>query len=127
MKGTKRIVESFLGDDSTYKIEYIRLKKETMIQIFNEYYGVYTPEKTKINRSPIGVLISTKINGELRLGWSLCHKKDKFNIERGIEYACNRAMYHYHDSEPLPQSITIQYHNFAVKSAKYFKTGDFKI
>lgn len=79
------------------------------------------------SREPIGCLIAYKVSDEeVRYGWSLCCKKDRFNREFGISTALGRSKKYDVDSliEKIPESMIDHFCEFSRRAAKYYKRTD---
>ena len=75
--------------------------------------------KSKTNRNKKGVLIAFLYMDEMRIGWSLCNKRDKFNKELGLHIARNRAKRTVHIN--IPPSIKKEMNLFVKRATSYFK------
>ena len=102
-------------------IKYIRSPKKFKAEL--EYIGgmphAYVNE---FGGDLIGVVVSIDRN---KVGWSLCNKKDRFNKERGLKIALNRAEYYGTNRnfllEEAPNSIKNEIIEMYDRSEKYFK------
>ena len=77
------------------------------------------------NRRPIGVLTAVIISNDVRFGWSLCSKLDKFDKDFGLQLAEARAI-KYKPNEimyraKLPNSMEKHLVEFSKRAQKYFK------
>lgn len=69
------------------------------------------------NSMPIGVVVSTSL-GEI--GWSLCHKDDKWDKEKGKTIAINRAHASHVRDIVVPNSIKDAVNSMIERSKLYF-------
>ena len=79
------------------------------------------------HRQPIGCFVAQKMNDEeVRYGWSLCCKKDKFNKRFGLQLAFNRVEKYDVDAmiKKIPESMIDQFCRFTQRAARYFKKTD---
>jgi len=71
-----------------------------------------------------GVLVALLCKDNIvRIGWSLCNKKDKFT-KRGLEIAIERAEKH---TTVVPHSIHSQLENFILRVKTYYKDKEVEI
>ncbi len=42
------------------------------------------------NNQPVGVMVAEKIDGKIHIGWSITHKRDTYNKQKGELIAANR-------------------------------------
>ena len=63
----------------------------------------------------VGVLVAKEADKAVRIGWSLCHKKDKFSKESGISQAVTKY------GMPIPPSLLQAMRDFRVQCFLYFK------
>lgn len=75
--------------------------------------------------NPIGILLATKKDNVIHIGWSLCSKKDKFNKEKGMTIALGRMMFYYIPQPGLipfgiPNSIQENVAYIADRANRYF-------
>jgi hypothetical protein len=71
--------------------------------------------------NPIGILLSDNYAGVIEFGYSLCHKKDTYDKEKGHLIALGRL--HHPKFLDFPNSIHEQYYRFQERSKKYFKNA----
>ena len=69
----------------------------------------------------IGVLLGCIKNDEqaFNIGWSLCHKKDRFDKEKAVKVAFLRSVNG--SAAPLPRAISTEYQQFVDRCFRYFK------
>jgi hypothetical protein len=100
-----------------------------MITDIKVLLNVYKPvliEYYRTQNSIQGVVIAIDANN---VGWSLCNKRDKFNKEKGLFIALNRAIkssYTSEDevlnlSEKVPRTLRPLYLKMRRRSQLYFK------
>lgn len=56
---------------------------------------------------------------EINIGWSLCHKKDKYDKIRGFNIAYGRA--YKRSTESIPYSLKVGFQFFKKRCHRYFK------
>lgn len=88
--------------------EYNRIE-ETVFQFLKETQP----------RHKIGVMVADVVDGEVRAGWSLANRKDKFDQKRGTEIAMGRLQHG--TSELVPDSIRLEYEYYVDRANRYFK------
>ena len=66
---------------------------------------------------PRGLVLAA---GPNEIGWSLCHKSDKFDKELGEYIAFNRALSG--SRKPVPHSIQDDYERMKDRAKRYFKS-----
>lgn len=75
------------------------------------------------NHQPVGVVVAVKNNGPVHrftVGWSMCRVKlDKFDKERGIGIAYNRAVKG--TCAKMPRLVQPVYEKMVERGSKYFK------
>lgn len=64
-----------------------------------------------------GVVVALKYNNELRVGSSLCCKKDKYDKQVGFGLAVARAI----ENKPGPKSLERELHFIKERGKRYFK------
>lgn len=124
-------------------MEYIRIGRKYKF-IHKSSYNNKFNKKILVSRGKRkGILISFTEKNQLRIGWSLCNKKNKFDSSRGITIAYGRGLYktyaaddiekdfykikednyfYYNNTYPVvPPSIKKQFNKFIIRSEKYFK------
>lgn len=66
----------------------------------------------------VGVAIAYKIDGAIRIGWSVCNRKDKYNKQMADKIARGRAA---ECSAVVPPKFVLdQLAQFATRAEKYF-------
>ena len=73
----------------------------------------------KGKRQKKGVLVAVPVDGQVRLGWSLCHKRDKFNKEFGKKIAISRALCG--KQVKMPPSLKDEMNMFVIRASRYYK------
>lgn len=69
-----------------------------------------------------GCLVAGKVDGKVRIGYSLCHRNDKFDksVARNIaEARMEKTQKDY--TTTLPPSMIEEFKRFTVRCGKYFK------
>ena len=80
------------------------------------------------DRSPKGVFIAVRdsnMKDVVSIGWSLCHKNDKYDKARAEQIAYNRALKY--STVAIPQSICMELDNFVSRCERYFKTTNISV
>ena len=72
---------------------------------------------------PRGVVVAFKDNNEVRVGWSLCRKCDKFDRHMGIHFAANRAesIFSQDRLDEIPHSLRQEVGLIVDKAKRRFK------
>ena len=65
----------------------------------------------------VGVLVAQETDKAVKIGWSLCHRKDKFSKESGISCAVTKY------GMPIPPSLLQAMRDFRVQCFLYFKNA----
>ena len=66
-----------------------------------------------------GVLVAVPIDNKVKFGWSLCHRRDKFDKNLGKKIAIDRALC---DRKiKMPQSIRNDMNMFVIRATRYYK------
>lgn len=66
-----------------------------------------------------GVLVAVPVDNKVKFGWSLCHRKDRFNKDFGKKIAIERALC---DRQvKLPDSIKDSMNMFVSRATRYYK------
>jgi hypothetical protein len=70
------------------------------------------------NRNPVGVVVARMVDGQVRYGFSLCRKGDRFNKARALEIALGRV-----DAEVTicPNSLEQTFDIVVDRAKRYFK------
>jgi hypothetical protein len=99
-------------------VEYIRKGGQKKFSTFNG-------KKKRSKRSGgkrVGVLVSWRArNGDIKIGWSLCHKNDEFDRTEGINTAKRHACVMPSESVVyVPSSIQKKYNKFTSRTQNHF-------
>jgi hypothetical protein len=70
------------------------------------------------NRNPVGVVVARKVGEEVRYGFSLCRKGDRFNKARALEIALGRVNA---KVTICPNSLEQTFDIVMDRAARYFK------
>ena len=82
--------------------------------------------KSASNRTPIGTLMATKdANGDVRVGWSFCNRRDHFNRVEGRRIAEQRILGRVKGS--VPHAVRRDLDDFIDRSQRHFKTQDISV
>lgn len=66
-----------------------------------------------------GVLVAVPVDNKVKFGWSLCHRKNRFNKDFGKKIAIERALC---DRQvKLPDSIKDSMNMFVSRATRYYK------
>lgn len=66
----------------------------------------------------VGIAVAVKVDGVIRIGWSVCNPKDRYNKELADRIANGRAMME--SATAPPRFVQEQLSNFANRATKYF-------
>lgn len=94
-------------------VKYIRRKPTKMVG------------NQKIKAPPVGVLVADLVPNEdgqtsdVRIGWSLCNRKDVFDRRMGLGLAARRMSKNRHEN--IPDSMKDELAKFKERCARYFK------
>lgn len=91
---------------------------------------------SRINRHRRGLLIGDNTNGIISIGFSLCHKGDKYQDHIAEELAMKRAFdwrekelssakYTENSGPYIPQSVKSDFYRFVARCRNYFKGCQF--
>ena len=59
----------------------------------------------RIDRDPIGCVVAVKEGDDVKVGWSLCNKKDQFNKFMAEKIALGRAQHNADSVGSVPQRL----------------------
>jgi hypothetical protein len=111
-------------------IQYIRRGKR--LKLNKEGIVFLGKKREKIK----GVMIAFAEGDKLYIGWSMCHKKDKFSMHKAFNIATERAEkwysskiqkrhpsapYYYLEYNTIPASIAEEFQNFVERAINYYK------
>lgn len=71
-------------------------------------------------RKPIGVVVATDLG---KVGWSLCHKDDKWDKNIALSTAINRAD-DINTEGPIPHTVRHIVHHMVDRAKRYYKNDD---
>ena len=77
-----------------------------------------------------GVIVALCVNGEIRLGWSKCNRRDEFNKKMGIKIALGRALCagrNTREQPKIPPSYTDELKVMYTRGLRYFKQAVKKV
>lgn len=95
-------------------------KEEQELNSLNHLHVYYI--KKNSNGHKKGLLMSyVDENGDLKLGYSMCHRNDKFNAKIGKYIAYHRAICLEQRHTTIPQVIKRHLEKFVVRCKKYYK------
>jgi len=66
-----------------------------------------------------GVLVAVQVDGKINFGWSLCHRRDKFNKDKGKQIAIGRAVCG--KKVKIPESLKYDMDAFVARATRYYK------
>lgn len=75
--------------------------------------------KTKKGRK--GLVVGTVLNGSIKVGWSLCHRTDKFDKDLAHDLAFGRILNK--KSDAPPESIASAVVHMEDRCQRYFNKG----
>jgi len=77
------------------------------------------------HRNRVGVVVAIPTpdanDTKYSIGWSKCCKKDKFNIERGLMIAVNRAKHGLNPEVEIPRCVQLTIEAVVERAVRYYK------
>lgn len=84
----------------------------------------YAYDRIKGQKTPIGCVVAENFGDTIRLGWSLCHKKDHFDKSIARELAAGRMLI---GDEPVPHTLQKNVERMMSRASTYFKARNIEL